>query len=197
MLTIINKYANVDDILFDNEVKMITKIFSKKNDIKNFEKQFINGDIETDTIFNIVHDENKIAKHPSLLQYHHLWNSYDLSHSGLAQVLQSILVKHSSSALQHYFGKHDFTFDGNRDYKNYVLAFNGLTFIACSKPEVVLVKDIDFINNIVDFDNSYKQLILDYILTNTDKLSESQKEMLIEIETVGLIKNGKIDTAYS
>lgn len=197
MLTTINKYANVNDILFDNEVKMITKRFSKKIDIRNFEKQFINGDIETDTTFNIVHDENKIAKYPSLQQYHHLWNSYDLPHSGLAQVLQSILVKYSSPALQHYFGKHDFTFDGNRDYKNYVLTFNGLTFIACSKPEVVLVDDINFINGVVDFENSYKQLVLDYILTNTDKLSEHQKEMLVKIDDIGLIKNGKIDTAYS
>ena len=175
---------------------MITKRFSKKSDIKQFEKQFVNGDIETDVIFNIVHDESKIAKHQSLQQYHHLWNSYDLAHSGLAQVLQSILVKYSNPALQHYFGKCDFTFDGNRDYKNYVLEFNGLTFIACSKPEVVLVKDLNFINNIVDFDNSYKQLVLDYILTNTDKLSEHQKEILVEIESIGLIKNSKIDTAY-
>lgn len=45
---------------------MITKRFSKKSDIKHFEKQFVNGDIETDVIFNIVHDENKIAKHASL-----------------------------------------------------------------------------------------------------------------------------------
>lgn len=175
---------------------MITKRFNTQNDIKQFEKQFVKGDIETDVIFNIVHDEHKIAKNKSLQQYHHLWNSYDLPHSGLSQVLQSILVKYSNLALQHYFGECDFTFDGNRDYKNYVLGFNGLTFIACSKPEVVLVRDIDFINNVVDFDNSYKQLILDYILTDTDQLSEPQKEMLAEIEVIGLIKNGKIDTAY-
>lgn len=72
MLTTINKYANVDDILFDNEVKMITKRFSKKIDSKQFEKQFSNGDIETDVIFNIVHDEKKIVKNKSLQQYHHL-----------------------------------------------------------------------------------------------------------------------------
>lgn len=175
---------------------MITKRFNSQSDIKQFEKKFLKGDIDTDVIFNIVHDERKIAKNKSLQQYHHLWNSYELAHSGLSQVLQSILVKYSNLALQHYFGECDFTCGGNRDYKNYVLAFNGLTFIACSKPEVVLIKDIDFINNVVAFENSYKQLILDYILTNTDKLSETQKEMLLEIETIGLIKDGKIDTAY-
>ena len=176
---------------------MITKRFSKKSDIKHFEKQFVNGDIETDVIFNIVHDENKIAKHASLQQYHHLWNSYDLPHSGLSQILQSILVRHSTAALQHYFGNCDFTFDGNRDYKNYVLDFNGLTFIVSSKPEVVLVKDIDFIKNVVDFENSYKQLILDYLIEIPEKLSEHQKERLVEIESMGLIKDGKIETAYS
>jgi hypothetical protein len=175
---------------------MITKKFTAKNDIKNFEKQFVNGDIETDVIFNIVHDENKIAKHASLQQYHHLWNSYDLPHSGLSQILQSILVRHSNAALQYYFGKCDFIFDGNRDYKNYVLAFNGFTFIASSKPEVVLVKDIHFIKNVVDFENSYKQLILDYIVENPEKLSEHQKEKIVELETIGLIKDGKINTAY-
>ena len=40
ILTTINKYANIDDILFDNEVKMITKRFSKKIESKQFEKQF-------------------------------------------------------------------------------------------------------------------------------------------------------------
>lgn len=115
----------------------------------------------------------------------------------MSQILQSILVRHSTAALQHYFGKCDFTFDGNRDYKNYVLEFNGLTFIVSSKPEVVLVKDIDFIKNVVDFENSYKQLILDYLIENPEKLSDHQKERLIEIESMGLIKDGKIETAYS
>lgn len=175
---------------------MITKRFSKKSDIKHFEKQFVNGDIDTDVIFNIVHDETKIYQHKSLQQYHHLWNSYDLPHSGLSQILQSILIRHSNSALEHYFGKCDFTFEGNRDYKNYVLEFNGMTFIASSKPEVVLVKDIDFINNVVDFENNYKQLILDYLIENPDKLSDHQKEMLVDIENMGLIKDGKINFTY-
>lgn len=175
---------------------MITKLYSKQKDINDFKKQFLNGDIETDVIFNIVHDEHKIAKHPSLQQYNHLWNSYDLPHSGLAQVLQSILVRNASSSLQHYFGQVDFISDGNRDYHNYVLSFNGLTFIVSSKPEVVLVKDKNFVNNVVAFENAYKQLVLDYIYTNMDTINESQKEMLVAIETMGLVQDGKINTQY-
>lgn len=180
----------------NNEVTMITKLYSKKKDINDFKKQFLNGDIETDVIFNIVHDEHKIAKYPSLQQYNYLWNSYDLPHSGLAQVLQSILLRNSSSALQHYFGKCDFISDGNRDYHNYVLSFNSMTFIVSSKPEVVLVKDKNFVNNVVEFKNAYKQLVLDYIYQNIDPINESQKEMLVAIETMGLVQDGKINTQY-
>lgn len=195
MLTTINKYANVDDILFDNEVKMITKRFSKKIESKQFEKQFNNGDIETDVIFNIVHDEKKIAKNKSLQQYHHLWNSYDQPHSGLSQILQSMMIRHSNAALEHHFGKCDFVFDGNRDYKNYVLDFNGLIFIASNKPEVVLIKRVDFVDNVVEFDNAFKQLILDYMLSN-NKLSLEQQKILADIEQIGLIQDGKINIAY-
>lgn len=178
------------------EVAMITKLYSKQKDINDFKNQFLNGAIETDVIFNIVHDEHKIAKNQSLQQYNHLWNSYDLHHSGLAQVLQSILVRNSSAALQHYFGKHDFISDSNRDYHNYVLSFNGLTFIVSSKPEVVIVKDKNFVNNVVEFENAYKQLILDYIYSNMNTINDAQKEMLVAIEAMGLVQGGKINTNY-
>lgn len=180
----------------NSEVTMITKLYSKQKDINDFKKQFLNGSIETDVIFNIVHDESKIAKHKSLEQYHYLWNSYDLPHSGLAQVLQSILVKHSSPALNYYLGHCDFVSNGNRNYHNYVLAFNGLTFIVSSKPEVVLVKDKNFVNNVVEFDNAYKQLILDYIYANMDDINEAQKEMLVAIESIGIVQDGKINISY-
>lgn len=178
------------------EVTMINKLYSKQKDINDFKQQFLNGTIETDVIFNIVHDEQKIAKHQSLQQYNHLWNSYDLAHSGLSQVLQSILVRNSYKALKHYFGQCDFVSDGNRDYYNYVLSFNGLTFIVSSKSEVVIVKDKNFVNNVVEFENAYKQLILDYIYKNMDEINESQKEMLAAIEAMGLIQDGKINTNY-
>lgn len=176
---------------------MITKRFTHKSEIKKFENQFVNGDIDTDVIFNIVHDENKIVRHQSLHQYHRLWNSYDLTHSGLSQVLQSILTRYSSAALQHYFGIHDFVLKGNIDHYNYILESNGITFIVSDKTEVVVFKDKDFINKVIEFDNQYKQLVLDYIFENIDKISIHQKEMLDEIEKTGLIKNGKINFTYS
>lgn len=175
---------------------MIKKMYTNQKDINDFKKQFLNGDIETDVIFNIVHDENKIAKHKSLQQYHHLWNSYDLPHSGLSQVLQSILVRNSSFALQDCFGQCDFTSSGNRNYYNYILTFNGLTFVVSSKTEVILLKDKNFINNIVEFENAYKQLILDYIYSNMDTINETQKEMLLTIEDFGIIQDGKINLQY-
>lgn len=93
---------------------------------------------------------------------------------------------YGAQSLQEKFGKHDFTFEGNRTYKNYILDYDGLIIIAPSKREVVLTDNMDF-EKIINFEKNYSQLVLNYIFKNQQILSDYEKKHLNRLQESGIL----------
>jgi hypothetical protein len=169
------------------------KAFVNKKEIKEFKDRYSSGDIDTEVISNLLQPYHK-NKYPEISNYCDFWWSQD---NPLAGVLQLLNLKYSSQALEEKFGKPDFSFTGNRLYKNYILEFDGLTIIASDKRELVLPKTKGMRQKLVEFENAYTQFILDFIFNNYDKLKSFEKESLDGLKSIGIIDfNNKVDFQY-
>lgn len=120
---------------------MITKKFCDRESLQRFKKDYSDGKFQTKVISNLL----KQSKHS---------NAPKLIYS-----LQFIIADYSSKALEEYFGKYDFKFDGNREYELYVLSYDDLTIVGPAKREVVLSKNekIDeiLINKLINFEKDF------------------------------------------
>lgn len=66
--------------------------------------------------------------------------------------------------LKYHYGRCDFKFEGNREYKNYIFEVNGVCFIASSKNEYVTPKDERVLPDAVaEFYYVLFQLTLEYL----------------------------------
>lgn len=152
------------------------------------------SEIETEVIANILRPNSK-HQPPELIQYCDFWWSEDKKKLGLTSLLQLMTIQNSQEALQKKFGKEDFSFQGNRKYKNYILTFDDLTFVVPDKRSVVLEGDItdSLIVRLIEFEKVYTQFVLDYVM-NSKKLEDYEKDSLSEMKTAGIIdQNNKIN----
>jgi hypothetical protein len=176
---------------------MIKKAFENKKEIKGFKDKYSNGDIETEVISNLLQPFHE-DKYPEVKEYCNFWWPEDKNLFGLMGVLQLNITRYGQKALEEAFGKHDFTFDGNRTYKNYILDFEGLTIVAPEKRAFVLPKVKGVREKLVKFEQEYSQFVIDYVFKHYDKLEDFEQGYLQKIKEAGIIAaDNQIDFDYA
>lgn len=173
---------------------MLKKAFTTKKEISDFKKQYLDGDIETDVISNILQPQYE-NKFPSLKSYNEFWYDTDKKNYGLKQVLFLMIHSHAKEALTEEFGKYDFSFNGNRRYENYVLNFEDSLFIVPSKREIVLENGIneELVDKMIRFEKAFCQMVINNIIKNKDTLETYKKESIEKLKKYNIIdENGQI-----
>ena len=176
---------------------MFDKKLKSPKEVQSFKKQYSSGDISTEVISNIL-QPFYVDKYPQLKDYmNFLWNDSPYSRKLLA--LRMFSESFSLDILKNLYGKCDFTFEGNRTYKNYVFEFQGLTFITPSKREVVLPDNQwdKYIPTLIEFEKKFQQLLLNFVLNDFNNLPDYIQKDVIELQSVGLISvDNQIDFDY-
>lgn len=179
---------------------IIKKALSTQKEIKNFKENYSNGELKTQVISNLIQPSYK-DKSVGIDQYFKFWYQQDKTSEMLMTELMFMISHYGKKALKESFGKHDFTFEGNRKYELYVLDFDGLTIIAPSKREIVIpenITDIDLRNKVIQFENAYAQFVVDYFYKNNTKLEDYEKDNLDKMKRLGIIsENNQINFSYS
>ncbi len=167
---------------------MIEKAFNNKKDIAKFKKEYSSGNIETEVISNLLQPYHE-DKYPAIKEY----SNFLIDKLNFPAVM--MLSQYGQFALFEKFGKHDFTFVGNRTYKNYILKYEDLIIVGHAKREVVIGKErskSEFIEQLIKFEIEYAQLVMDVIWENRDKLEDFDKKCLEKLEQKKLLsKDGK------
>lgn len=162
---------------------MIEKAFNDKESVKKFKKKYASGEIETEVIMNLFYN--------GATEYIKSWDNFL---DGLAYKVVLIVSAYAEKALLEKFGKHDFKFDGNRTYTNWVLKFKDNLFICPAKREIVWnegsrkeQKDVA-----IEFEKEFINLCLDYVYRHKDELDQSLLNLISKLEESNVIKNGKL-----
>lgn len=98
--------------------------------------------------------------------------------------------------LEASFSKCDFSFRGNRLYKNYLLEFNNIIFIVASTTEVVLNKQKDrnqLLTNIGDFQKMLASEVLTFKLNQLKSpRNQSEEKLALYLSEIKRDDNGNI-----
>lgn len=176
------------------------KKFSTKAEIQQFKKEYTKGFIETEVISNVLRHYTQ-NKNEAIQHYCDFWWPKNEKQYGLLGVLQIMILKYAPKALEEAFGKPDFSFEGNSLYQNYVLDYDGLTVIASTKREVVLDNTPNLKEKLIQFEHSFCQFVIDYMIKHESELSEVQKESLKKIKNAKILNqdnqlNFSIEKSY-
>lgn len=175
---------------------MFSKKFKNNKEAQAFKKDYSNCIINTEVIINILQPFYQ-DKYPEITDYmNFLWNDSLDSRKMLA--LRMYCESFSLDILKDLYGKCDFTFDGNRTYKNYVFEFQGLTFITPSKREVVITKDWkNHIPTIIEFEKQFQQLLFTHVLKDFNQLPDYIQSDITELKSKGILsQDNEIDFNY-
>lgn len=159
-----------------------------------FKAQYTDGTIDTEVISNVLQPFH-MKKYPEMKDYLEMIYPYDKSLSNKELRLTLFAVnnyasKFTKQALKELYGKPDFTFEGNRTYKNYVFEFEGLTIISPLKRSFVLSEGDDwkpYIDRLIRFEKHYTQQITGYALSNIDKLIPEIQDSISLLKNAGVI----------
>lgn len=167
---------------------MIKKLNLTKKEISQFKKNYSKTNIDTEVIQNVLQPFYE-EKYAIIKDYCNFWWPSDKERYGLTQVMLMMVNLYGMNALRSKFGNHDFTFEGNRTYKNYLLEFDGLTIIAPSKREVVLNEEInqEIVQKLVNFENEYAQFVINYLIENHNDLTKHEQNYISEMKKLLLI----------
>lgn len=160
----------------------IRKANFNKKDITHFKKQYSNGEIETQTLSNIFYYtlSGEFEHTDFIKQYLDFWFNKEKQDS--LGVVQLLISSHTQQVLKEIFGEPDFTFKGNRVYKNYIFQYDELLFFGSTQLEVVInekqFKNIQTIEKIFIFNQEFNQLIINSISSQYEKLQPYEKNAL-------------------
>lgn len=105
--------------------------------------------------------------------------------------LSSILYTSLEGMLKENFGRCDFKFKANREYRNYLIEHEGYSFIVApnSFGEVVLPvsKNKEFYNAIISFHSHLLKLCIDWIEKNRKKVPEDVLTDVRDLKRIGTI----------
>jgi hypothetical protein len=178
---------------------MIKKAFSNKKDLKEFKDKYSNRELDIKVVSNLIQPSYK-DKSVEIDNYFKFWFQANRTNDMLLTEFMFMISHYGQDALKDSFGKHDFSFVGNRKYNIYVLDFDGLQFTAPSKREVVVPQGediLELINKSIRFENAYCQLVTDYLLKNYANLQDYEKENLDKMKKIGIIdENNQINFQY-
>lgn len=167
---------------------MFIKKFKSLKEAQLFKKQYSNADIHTEVISNILQPFYQ-DKYPEIKDYiDFLWN--DSLESKKMFALRMYCESFALDILKHSYGKCDFSFEGNRTYKNYVFEFNGLTFITPAKREVVISGEWkEHIPSIIEFEKQFQQYLFTHVLNDFDSLPDYIQTDILELKQKGILSS--------
>lgn len=162
------------------------KALTKKSEIAQFKAAYSEGQIQTEVISNLIQPYYTDSI-PEIKSFN------DILHEN--HVLVVLGTTFGQAVLKEKFGKCDFTFEGNRKYRNYILEHDGLTFIAPEKREVVMPenKPEDFLQKLVNFEKAFLQLVIDTILPHREHLDNFFQEQFRHMEENGVLVDGQLN----
>lgn len=173
---------------------MIKKAFMTKSEVEVFKIDYVTLVIESEVISNILQQHN-IKTYPEIESYCNFWQPTNNEEAGLKNIIQLIINQFSHDALTKKFGKHDFSYTGNRIYNNWILEFEGLTFIVSEKREVILSNKLTFddVKKIICFEEDFCNLVLKYVMSNYDNLEVFKKKYIDLMKSNKLLnENGEL-----
>ena len=133
------------------------KTFENKRHIYKFKKDYSNGNIRTVVLSNLFYNSAYPSKELEII------GKTIYSNMTVPRGFFQYWCIYEDAALLHYYGKRDFTYEGNRQYKNYLFTINDSIFIVGGKTEVVLKDGKVDISAVVQFYKEYMQMIANYI----------------------------------
>lgn len=150
----------------------IKKRYTNEKELKSAIAQFKAGKMDTEVLSNLYN--------PTHQKYNKVFTDFmlDMNDKKASYLIQAISDIHEFEAYKNAFGKPDFVFEGNRKYNNYFVEFNGLTFVASSKTELVMDNveiNKELFQSLVDFKKSHYNLVMKYVLDN-NLIKEAFKE---------------------
>lgn len=178
----------------------IKKCFTQRKDVLKFRKEYEEAVFDTEVISNLIQPyHSKDNEH--IKSFCDFLYPEDKKKYGAIHHLMLSISFNSLDALKDKFGKHDFKFTGNREYTNYILAFEDLKIVAPSKREVVLdeaSEKNDFIEKVIRFEKAFFQLVVDYMVQNQSGLKDLDLESLKLARDYKIIdENNKIDFNFN
>lgn len=174
----------------------ITKAFTTSKESKEFKNKYSSGDIETEVVSNLL-QPHYAKNHQQLEEYMEFIFGSTPEHREIFS-LNMFTNHYALPLLKEYFGKHDFKYEGNRTYTNYVLKFEDLILVAPTKIEVVVTpKPQNLIDKLIRFEKEFKQLLLDCVMTHYDELDLHEKDIINNLKKYGVInKENQINFKY-
>lgn len=180
----------------------ITKKFTSKNEVAKFKKEYSEGTVKTEVISNLI--QPCYAKSSQAINnYCDFWFPLDEKYRQVISPLMMCVSMFGPIALLEKFGKHDFVFEGNRKYQNYVLSYDDLTIVAPAKREVVISfdKNEELMRKLVDFENCYTQMVVDflckYISSGDPRIEKEDIEIIENLKKLKIINDeNQIDFLY-
>lgn len=172
---------------------MLVKKFNNKKDISQFKKDYSSGNIQTEVISNILQPYYQ-DKFPDIKDFMD-WQFNDNPLSRKMMALSFFMESYALNFLKDNFGKCDFTFEGNRVYKNYVFEFEGLTFITPSKREIVMTEGPhweNYIIRLVSFEKTFKQFLFTELMKLENQLPDFIQKDIDSLKLSGLISQDNI-----
>lgn len=165
---------------------MFIKKFKSTKEAQLFKKQYSNGEIQTEVISNIL-QPFYMKSYPAIENYiQFLFN--DSKESKQMFALRMYCENFSLEILKNSYGKCDFTFEGNRTYKNYVFEFNGLTFITPAKREVVVSENWEsHIPTIIEFEKQFQQYLFTHVLKDFESLPDYVQKDVLDLRKKGIL----------
>lgn len=172
---------------------MLNKKFKTRKEAIQFKKDYSECNITTEVISNILQPYHE-DKYPEMKEYLNFkFNDNPLSRKMTA--LNFFCESYALDLLKDSFGKCDFTFEGNRTYKNYVFEFEGLTFITPAKREVVLSEGKDwstYIPRIIAFEKTFQQFLLTNLLKLDPDIPVFIKNDIKSLKSFGILSEDNI-----
>lgn len=165
------------------------KAFTKKKDINDFKTAYTKSEFKSEVISNLLTHNPSNKKVKMFSKFMSKRNHYKL------YFLVSMLA---NDATNERFGKYDFKFSGNRDYKLTVLNHNDLLFVVPNGREVIVPEKIDsaFLDNVVDFEKEFMTMCIDYAINNKENIPYFYKENLDYLISKNIVKDGKIEFGF-
>lgn len=167
----------------------IIKKFQDKEAVNRFKKDFKTGLISSTPIENFISGYLRLSINSEELKKFD--NFKDFASTLIFYLDGNVLPK----ILEINFGAPDFQIKANRVYKNYIVDYNGMTFLLSSKPEIILKQDED-LDIALNCLSLYKEIMnecLSYSLSHIEEQPNVIKEVIDELKKNNIIIQDKFN----
>lgn len=152
-------------------MKKVSKKDPMFNKIKSFYTTESDHPFQVDVISNLIFNQKNWLK-----KVEPKWAKF-LSFLKEDNLASSLLTRNIYDVLKSNFGRCDFKFTGNREYKNWIVSHNGIYFVLSTKSEVLLPRtkeeSKEFYNAIAAVQYELFNLTLEFLKNNPEAYNDS------------------------